>query len=110
MVKSLSQQMHDRARRLAQVHPLQTVAELIGVLPSQISRMKKRGWKAPPDGAPRRPMPADFPIQSRHMSHGELTRHYRAGNTTVSRWFRELEHRRPSWRGQRHPSREGASA
>ena len=93
-MRSLPQHVVDRARRLADVHPLQTVAELIGVRLAQISRMKKRGWVAPPDGRPTRPMPADFAIQSGNMSQRELMRHYGARITTVRRWSRELRERR----------------
>lgn len=98
-MRSLPQAMYDRARLLADVHPLQTVASIIGVKPGQISRMKARGWKAPPDGRSKRPMPTDFAIQSAHMTFADLTRHYGAGNSTVIRWFAELPNRRPSWRG-----------
>ena len=92
-MRSLPQHVVDRARRLADVHPLQTVAELIGVRPSQVTRMKRRGWIAPPDGRPSRPMPTDFAIQSTHMSQNDLVRHYRAGISTVQRWKRELRER-----------------
>ncbi|HEX7852292.1 MAG TPA: hypothetical protein VF503_01190 [Sphingobium sp.] len=104
-MKSLPQALHDRAELLARAHPLQTVAALLGLNPSQISRMKKRGWRAPPDGRRRRPMPQDFAIRSRTMSHNELVAHYRAGNSTVHRWFAELTFRRPSMKGDNLRSR-----
>lgn len=97
-----SQEMHDRAELLARVHPMQTVAALIGVLPSQLTRMKKRGWKAPQNWQRRRPMPGDFAIQSRHMSHAELCAHYVAGRRTVTRWMHELPNARPKmWPGKK---------
>lgn len=99
-MRSIPQHVHDRARLLATVHPLQTVAELIGVKPSQITKMKQRGWIAPPDGRPERPMPSDFAIVSRHMTTRELQTHYRAGFPSIQRWFSQLPQRRPSWRGR----------
>lgn len=68
---------------------MQTVAELLRIHPSQISVMKRRRWIAPPDGRPKRPMPADFAIQAGVMSQRELVKHYGAGFTTVQRWQRE---------------------
>ena len=96
----IPQHVHDRARRLAEVYPMKVVAELVGVRPGQLSRMKKRGWAAVPEGVPQRPMPADFPIQSRHMSNRDLARHYRTGLAVVRRWFVQLENPRPSLRGR----------
>jgi len=98
-VTAIPQHVHDRARKLAEVHPMKVVAEIIGVRPGQLSRMKKRGWIARADGSALRPMPADFPIQSRHMSHRELSVHYRTGMAVVRRWFSELPNPRPSRRG-----------
>lgn len=99
-MRSIPQSVHDRAKLLATVHPLRTVAELVGVLPSQLSRMKSRGWVAPPDGRPKRPMPNDFAIQSRSLTFSELADHYGAGNATVRRWIGQLQNPRPSWKGR----------
>lgn len=95
----IPQHVHDRARRLAAIHPMKTVAELVGVRPSQLSKMKKRGWVAVPEGVPPRLMPSDFAIQSRHMSHRALSQHYRTGMAVIRRWFSELPNPRPSRRG-----------
>lgn len=97
----IPQSVVDRAELLARSHPLQTVAELIGVHPSQITRMKRRGWRAADYSSRVRPMPSDFPILHHEMSFGELVDHYRAGNATVARWMRQVSNRRPSWRGRR---------
>lgn len=90
---------------------MKVVAELVGVRPSQLSKMKQRGWIAP-SGPALRPMPADFPIQSRHMSHRALAAHYRTGLAVVRRWFSELPNPRPSRRGRNltHAGRKAASA
>lgn len=97
--RRLDQALHDRAELLARSHPLGTVAEILKLNPSQVSGMKKRGWKALPEGAPRRPRPADFQVRSSDMSFDELKAHYGVGNSTLIRWFRETPNRRPSWRG-----------
>lgn len=95
----IPQHVHDRARRLAEVHPMKTVAAMIGVRPSQLSKMKRRGWRAVPEGVPQRPMPSDFAIQSRHMSNRDLARHYRTGLAVVRRWLSQLPNPRASLRG-----------
>lgn len=97
--RRLDQALHDRAELLARSHPLGTVAEILKLSPSQISGMKKRGWKALPEGAPKRPRPTDFELTSSRMTFEELCRHYKAGNSTMIRWFAETRNRRPSWRG-----------
>jgi hypothetical protein len=83
----VSQAVHDRAARLAQVHPLSTVAELIGKDLAFVSRMRARGWRSA--SYPRRPRPSDFSIQAAHMGVKQLEKHYRAGAAVVSRWRRE---------------------
>ncbi|QNG46170.1 hypothetical protein [Sphingobium yanoikuyae] len=93
-MRSLPQSMHDRARRLAEVHPLATVAQLLRVHPSQVTKMKQRRWIAPPDGRPVRAMPTDFAIQAGHMNQRELVDHYGAGSHTIVRWCRELREKR----------------
>ena len=87
---------------------MQVVARIIGVLPSQLSRMRARGWKAANYASMSRPMPADFAIQQAHMTFTQLGAHYRCGNTTLLRWFDALPAnvRRPSLRGA-HLRREG---
>lgn len=98
-MRPIPQAVVSRAELLARAHPLQTVAALIGVTPSQITLMKKRGWKAA-RVKPLRPMPNDFAIQSAHMTFDELVKHYRAGTATVGRWMREVPEPRPSWRAK----------
>ena len=97
--RRLDQALHDRAEQLARSHPLGTVAEILKLNPSQISGMKKRGWKALPEGAPRRPVPTDFDIQAAGMTFAELCAHYGVGHSTLIRWFKETKNPRPSWRG-----------
>lgn len=87
-MKPLPQQLCDRAKLLASIHPLQTVAEILGKHPAMISRIRARGWKE--QRYPRKPMPTDFAIQVRHMNHEELKAHYRAGSCTVTRWRKEI--------------------
>ena len=88
-MKPLPQNLYDRAKLLASVHPMGTVAEIIGVGRTTLSLMKKRGWKAVDYSASRRPVPTDFCIQARHMTHGELMAHYGAASRTIARWMRE---------------------
>ena len=97
--KVIDQAMCDRAKRLAAVHALQEVAAIIGVHPSQITRMRKRGWIAATHRSRIRRRPGDFAIQSAHMTYAELQAHYRCGASTLTRWFAETPHRRPSWKG-----------
>lgn len=100
MVRAHPQATVDRARLLARHHPLQDVASILGVQPSMITAFKKRGWQEGPTGAPRRERPVDFAWCANRMTFGELTRHYRAGNSTVQRWLRELGPSRKSRRGE----------
>lgn len=95
----IDQSLCDRARRLAMVHPLGTVAELLGLRGSQISIMRKRGWQAADHRMMVRPVPTDFAIQSERMTSTELCRHYRCGARVLVRWFALTPGRRPSWRG-----------
>lgn len=88
-MKPLPQSIHDRAKLLASVHSLQTVAELLHLWPSTITRMKQSGWKARDYSCKVRPRPNDFAIQARHMTNAELVRHYRSSFHTVGRWLRE---------------------
>lgn len=93
------QELVDRAARLARWHPLQDVAAILGVQPSQITSWKKRGWKAAERGRSKRPVPEDFAWMAGRMTFAELTRHYRAGNSTVLRWLREAAPSRRSRKG-----------
>ena len=87
-MRPVPQSVYDRAELLARVHPLITVAELIGKDLAFVSRMRSRGWRMKP--YPKRERPSDFAIQAAHMNHTELCRHYRAGTSSVTRWLREL--------------------
>ena len=100
MVRALPQALVDRAELLSRSHELQVVAELLGVLPSQITRMKKRGWREGITGRPLRPMPPDFVWQARRMTTAELAKHYRAGFPTIARWLREAPMNRRSRKGE----------
>lgn len=99
-MRALPQSLIDRAELLARSHQLQEVAAILGLHPSQISEMKKRGWKEGITGRKVRPVPSDFAFMSNRMSHAELVVHYRAGWRTVQRWFRETRNARPSRRGE----------
>lgn len=91
----------DRAELLSRSHELQEVAAILKLQPSQISRMRKRGWKAADYSSRRTPMPSDFAIQQGCMTWAELIAHYRVGNSTLKRWFELLPKgsRRASLRG-----------
>lgn len=91
MVTSIPQYVVDRAKLLSTVHPSRTVSDLTGLSCSTLWHLRRRGWKAAPSR--NRPMPSDFQIQARHMTRNEMARHYRASNTAVSRWLRELRGR-----------------
>ena len=93
------QELVDRAARLARWHPLQDVAAILGVQPSQITSWKNRGWKAAESGRSKRPVPQDFAWMAGRMTFAELTRHYAAGNSTVGRWLREAAPQRRSRKG-----------
>ncbi|HEY8604706.1 hypothetical protein [Tsuneonella suprasediminis] len=93
------QSLVDRAELLARSHDLKVVAELLGLQPSQITAMKKRGWKEAISGRPMRPMPGDFAWMASRMTFGELATHYRAGNSTIKRWLREAAMTRRSRKG-----------
>lgn len=95
----IDQALCDRAELLARAHPLGAVADILKLHPSQITRMRKRGWKAATHKSMFRPRPSDFAFRSAEMTFAELAKHYRCGNTTLMRWFDEQPGRRPSWRG-----------
>lgn len=85
----IPQSLCDRAELLARSHPIETVAELIGVHFGTVYRMKHRGWKAADYSCGRRHVPTDFAIQARDMTVRELAAHYRTSPNIVARWFRE---------------------
>lgn len=93
------QALVSRAEVLARSHELQVVAELLGLKRSQITQMKKRGWKEAISGVPQRPAPNDFAWMAGRMTFGELSAHYRAGNRTIARWLREVAPHRRSRKG-----------
>lgn len=96
----IDQALCDRAERLARVHPLGDVAAILGLHPSQISRIRKRGWRAVPLGRLVRRRPGDLSIQQADMTFAELTEHYQCGNSTMLKWLSETPGRRASWRGR----------
>lgn len=106
MRRRIDQALCDRAELLARSHPLGTVAEILDVLPSTVSKMRKRGWRAGDWSCQRRSRPTDFAIRAFDMTHAELCAHYGCGTRTVTRWFAEKPAVRPSWRG-RHLRRVG---
>lgn len=82
-----------RAERLARVHPVDAVADIVGLHRTTVYRLRNRGWRPTRNGPPLRPVPSDFAIQARHMTSGELATHYRAGTRTVARWLAEKKPR-----------------
>jgi len=98
-MRALPQSLIDRAELLSRSHEQQVVAELLGLNPSQISRMKKRGWKEAISGRPTRPAPSDFAWMAHRLTFSELAEHYRAGNNTIQRWLREAAPQRRSRKG-----------
>lgn len=97
----IPQRLYDRAELLARSHPLGTVAEIMRLGRSTISKMKKRGWKAVDYAPLRRPVPNDWGIVAPDHSVNELAAIYRTTPRTISRWLREKPVR-PLWtRGKR---------
>jgi hypothetical protein len=94
-MKPIPQQLYDRAELLARSHPMGAVSLILGVCRPTLSLMKKRGWRAVDYSASRRPVPGDFVIQAKGMTHGELMTHYRAASRTIARWMRERRPRPP---------------
>lgn len=90
MPAPFSQAVHDRVKRLLNVHSWRDVSEITGVGQSTIFAMRRRAFQAPETTCPRRPRPSDFAIQSRHLNHEQLRAHYRAGSRAITRWKREL--------------------
>lgn len=99
--RRIDQALCDRAELLARAHPLGTVATLLDLHPSQITRIKQRDWRAADHRGKFRPRPTDFAIQSAHLTFAELVAHYGCGTRTLIRWFAETPGRRPSWQGHR---------
>jgi len=83
----------ERARRLSEVHGHRTVCELTGIASSTLSELKKRGFKSAQRGF--RPVPTDWSLVAPDLTSTELQRHYRAGPSTITRWFRERPVPRP---------------
>lgn len=83
----------DRARRLSAIHTHRTVCELTGISSSTLCELKKRGFRSAQRGF--RPVPNDWGIVAPDLTSTELQRHYRAGPSTIKRWFRERAVPRP---------------
>lgn len=95
-MKPLPPETVERMRRLAQVHSLRTVAELVGCTRECVSKVKARGWR--PGSTSRHPeRPADFAIQAEHLAERKLAEHYRCSRQTVRRWLEGID-RTPAWR------------
>ena len=92
-MRRLPQSLHDRAELLARSHSQNTVAEILGLRASTITEMKQRHWKAKGPDPRLRPVPTDFCIQARHMTHAQLCEHYRTSPRVISRWMREKQPR-----------------
>jgi hypothetical protein len=93
----IPQRLYDRAELLARSHPLGTVAEIMGIGRTTVSKMKKRGWKAVDYSSLRRPVPTDWAWRAPDMSVNELAAYYGTCSRTVCRWLREKPVR-PLWR------------
>lgn len=92
----IPQSMYDRAELLSRSHPLGTVAEIMRVGRTTISKMKKRGWKAVNYDSLRRPVPSNWGIVAPDHSVNELARIYGTPPRTICRWLREKPVR-PLW-------------
>ena len=99
-MRALPQSLVSRAELLSRSHDLQVVAAILGLHPSQMTGMKKRGWKEAIGGRPVRELPDDFIYFSNRLTFSELGAHYQAGNSTIQRWFREARNTRPSRQGE----------
>lgn len=90
MATQLSPDTCRRAELLCRSHPQHTVAEVLGIAKSTLWHLKSRGWRPIDKRKQFRPMPADFAIQCRYMTSGELRVHYRTSTRAIARWKREL--------------------
>lgn len=85
----IPQSQYDRAELLARSHPIGTVAEIMGVGRSVVSKMKRRNWIATSYDHTRRPVPSDWGILAVEMSTRELAAHYRTTGRVIKRWMQE---------------------
>jgi len=77
----------ERARRLRQIHPVKTVAEILHVSRQWVMEIEARNWKVKKAGRPLPERPGDFAIQCNHMSKLALARHYGVGLSTIEKWL-----------------------
>ena len=95
----IPQSQYDRAELLARSHPLGTVADIMGVGRSTVSKMKGRGWKATDYRHTRRPVPSTWGIIAPDLPVNALAAHYGTSHRTIARWLRERPVRGPMKRG-----------
>ena len=82
------QEIIDRARRLAEIHPLVTVAAILKVSDNCLGRARARGWKAASVRGKALPQrPDDLTIQCDHMTVDEMAAHYGVARSTVRKWL-----------------------
>lgn len=94
----------ERARRLALVHPMVTVAEIMGTAPSTIRAARDRRWQPTPGRL--RALPNDWGIIAPGRKIAWLAAHYGASHTTITRWRREkpvAHHQAAPWNAWRPP-------
>jgi hypothetical protein len=91
--RPLPQSVHDRARRLAEVHKLSVVSRITGIPHPTLFFMRKRGWVAPETTRPFRAMPADYAIQRPRLGFRGSKEHYKTGSCCIQRWDRQLQER-----------------
>jgi hypothetical protein len=85
----IPQSTYDRAELLARSHPLGTVAEIMGVHRSTVSKMKARAWRAVDYKHTRRPIPSTWGLYAPDLTVNQLAAHYRTPPRTICRWMRE---------------------
>lgn len=80
-------EMADRARRLRQIHSMQSTADILGVSKQWVQTIEARGWKIKKAGRPLPERPGDFAIQCNHMTKKALCQHYGVSQGTIIKWL-----------------------
>ena len=94
------QDVIDRCKALYETHGrLETVSEIVGIHPSQLSAIKKRGWREAVIQE-KRPMPDDFPFMAHRLKASDLVEHYRCSYRVLARWRSKLSIPVKSRRGE----------
>lgn len=99
--KPLTQAQCDRAKLLYQIHPWNTVCELMGIGTATLVALKRRNFKAAVRA--KRPMPSDFRLIAEGKNQAWLMEHYRTSGRTITRWRAEAGFSPPPGGRRYHP-------